>query len=143
LIPGSFFSHSEEMVHIGKVMPSELRGWDLQTAMSARHAELLGGAGLALIYFGGWGPIIAGLWGFSCAAIYNRIRSAEGRLMLLVFPVTTLFIAGEINTVVMQLSNLALVLGSAMILLRLCKHSRVSKPVHVSTLGKRSPTTST
>lgn len=113
VIPGELWPDPEGFVHIGKLMPMVLRGWTDQPIQIGGHAELMGGAGMAYVYFGTAGVIASAAWAYFCVAAYNNLRRPEYRVLLLNSAVVTVFIAGQINSAFSQVFGTLVTFASA------------------------------
>lgn len=100
LVPGDLISPSDDFIDISKLLPILLRGYgDTFYIGLGGHGELIGGLGMAYIYFGELaGPLFFFFWVWGCIAIVNSRMHAIVKLFMINFFLVTTFVGGGFSS---------------------------------------------
>jgi len=97
LVPGDLINSPYGGMSVEKLIPHVLRGWDLGSYLG--HAELMGGVGMAYLYFGVTGGILFFFfWSYSVIKMLKFSRSAIAKTLIFIALVINFFLGGSVIT---------------------------------------------
>lgn len=105
-IPGGIINPADDYVEISKLLPHLLRGSGLDIRLGG-HGELMGGLGMAYIYFGElFGPLFFFFWVWGCIAFIKSSMHVVVKMFMIHFFLLVTFIGGGFSTMFFHMANI-------------------------------------